>query len=265
MLGMRAEAEGGPETRALPLRTARTAEDAPEGDAPADADTEPVAEAPAEPEAAEPQGVPSFDDEPQMPDTEGAVAENHEALRLSLVVRQRLRPARRTRATCRSSMALGGTWPPRSPCRLCRRSRLTRLSPSCGFTQQTARRQKLRCGYNGQHSNGGHRGACRRGMIMGKTFSFVPGKSFAAPPLASALLWPRARCRDPRHGCRYRQRRPGLMRDTYDAEKLRRLPRSATLVRWSTPRPMTCAPYRLARERMDQLREQPNDAIRAAT
>ena len=54
--------------------------DAPEGDAPADADTEPVAETPAEPEPAEPQDVPSFDDEPQMPiDTEGAVAENHEA------------------------------------------------------------------------------------------------------------------------------------------------------------------------------------------
>ena len=56
------------------------AEDAPEGSAPAEADAEPVAEAPAEPESAEPQGVPSFDDEPQMPiDTEGAVVENHEA------------------------------------------------------------------------------------------------------------------------------------------------------------------------------------------
>ena len=34
----------------------------------------------ADAEAAEPQGVPSFDDEPQMPiDTEGAVVENHEA------------------------------------------------------------------------------------------------------------------------------------------------------------------------------------------
>ena len=59
VLGMRAEAEG---------------------EAPAEADAEPVAEAPAEPESAEPQGVPSFDDEPQMPiDTEGAVVENHEA------------------------------------------------------------------------------------------------------------------------------------------------------------------------------------------
>ena len=46
----------------------------------AEADAEPVADAPAEPESAEPQGVPSFDDEPQEAiDTEGAVAENHEA------------------------------------------------------------------------------------------------------------------------------------------------------------------------------------------
>ena len=51
--------------------------------------------------------------------------------RPSLAVRQRPRPARRTRATCRSSMAPARTRPPRSPCRLCRRSRLTRLSPSC--------------------------------------------------------------------------------------------------------------------------------------
>lgn len=53
VLGMRAEAEG-----------------ADGGDAPVDA----------EPVAAEPQGVPNFDDEPQVAiDTEGAVAENHEA------------------------------------------------------------------------------------------------------------------------------------------------------------------------------------------
>ena len=56
VLGMRAEAEG-----------------ADEGDVPVDA--EPVADA-----TAEPQGVPNFDDEPQVAiDTEGAVAENHEA------------------------------------------------------------------------------------------------------------------------------------------------------------------------------------------
>lgn len=61
VLGMRAEAEG-----------------ADEGDVPVDA--EPVADATAEPVPAEPQGVPNFDDEPQVAiDTEGAVAENHEA------------------------------------------------------------------------------------------------------------------------------------------------------------------------------------------
>lgn len=61
VLGMRAEAEG-----------------ADEGDVPVDA--EPVADATAEPVPTEPQGVPNFDDEPQVAiDTEGAVAENHEA------------------------------------------------------------------------------------------------------------------------------------------------------------------------------------------
>lgn len=40
----------------------------------------PVADATAEPVPTEPQGVPNFDDEPQVAiDTEGAVAENHEA------------------------------------------------------------------------------------------------------------------------------------------------------------------------------------------
>ena len=49
-----------------------------EGDVPVDA--EPVADATAEPVPTEPQGVPNFDDEPQVAiDTEGAVAENHEA------------------------------------------------------------------------------------------------------------------------------------------------------------------------------------------
>ena len=81
VLGMRAEAEGKDPHEAVAAANGEdVAEDASEGDAPADADTEPVAVAPAELESAEPQGVPSFDDEPQMPiDTEGAVAENHEA------------------------------------------------------------------------------------------------------------------------------------------------------------------------------------------
>lgn len=61
VLGMRAEAEG-----------------ADEGDVPADAES--VADATAEPVPTELQGVPNFDDEPQVAiDTEGAVAENHEA------------------------------------------------------------------------------------------------------------------------------------------------------------------------------------------
>ena len=81
VLGMRAEAEGKDPHEAVAAANGEdVAEDAPEHDAPAEADAEPVAEAPAEPESAEPQGVPSFDDEPQMPiDTEGAVVENHEA------------------------------------------------------------------------------------------------------------------------------------------------------------------------------------------
>lgn len=69
VLGMRAEAEAG---------------DATEDEAPAEAAVDPVDEAPAEAavelESAEPQGVPSFDDEPQEAiDTEGATAESHEA------------------------------------------------------------------------------------------------------------------------------------------------------------------------------------------
>lgn len=81
VLGMRAEAEGKDPHEAVAAANGEdVAEDAPEGDAPADADTKPVVEAPAEPESAEPQGVPNFDDEPRMAiDTEGAVAENHEA------------------------------------------------------------------------------------------------------------------------------------------------------------------------------------------
>ena len=81
VLGMRAEAEGKDPHEAV---AAANAEDATEGEAPIDANTEPVVEAAveeaAESEPAEPQGVPSFDDEPQEAiDTEGATAESHEA------------------------------------------------------------------------------------------------------------------------------------------------------------------------------------------
>lgn len=71
VLGMRAEAEGKDPHEAV---AAANGEDAAEDVAEDDA---PVA---AEPEPSEPQGVPSFDDEPRMViDTEGATAENHEA------------------------------------------------------------------------------------------------------------------------------------------------------------------------------------------
>ena len=83
VLGMRAEAEGKDPREAVAAANSEDAAEA-EVEAPADADIEPAAEAAAdataEPEPAEPQGVPNFDDEPQMAiDTEGAVAENHEA------------------------------------------------------------------------------------------------------------------------------------------------------------------------------------------
>lgn len=80
VLGMRAEAEGKDPHEAVAAANGEdAAEDAVEGDAPADDDVDPVVDAAAEP-AAEPQGVPNFDDEPQVAiDTEGAVVENHEA------------------------------------------------------------------------------------------------------------------------------------------------------------------------------------------
>ncbi len=97
VLGMRAEAEGKDPHEAVAAANAEgEAGDATEGEAPAEAAVEPVDEASAEAavdpvddapaeetveaEPAEPQGVPSFDDEPQeVIDTEGATAESHEA------------------------------------------------------------------------------------------------------------------------------------------------------------------------------------------
>lgn len=79
VLGMRAEAEGKDPHEAI---AAANAEDVAEGGAPADSEpgVEAAAEEAVEPEPAEPQGVPSFDDEPQEAiDTEGATAESHEA------------------------------------------------------------------------------------------------------------------------------------------------------------------------------------------
>ena len=81
VLGMRAESEGKDPHEAV---AAANAEDATEGEPPVDATVEPVVEAAAEEavesEPVEPQGAPSFDDEPQEAiDTEGATAESHEA------------------------------------------------------------------------------------------------------------------------------------------------------------------------------------------
>lgn len=80
VLGMRAEAEGKDPHEAVAAANGEdVADDAAEDDAPADVDVDSVVDADAEP-AAEPQGVPNFEDEPQVAiDTEGAVVENHEA------------------------------------------------------------------------------------------------------------------------------------------------------------------------------------------
>lgn len=92
VLGMRAEAEGKDPHEAVAAANAEgEAGDTTEGEAPAEAAVEPAepaveasaeaaSEPEPEPEPAEPQGVPSFDDEPQeVIDTEGATAESHEA------------------------------------------------------------------------------------------------------------------------------------------------------------------------------------------
>lgn len=81
VLGMRAEAEGKDPHEAVAAANAEgEAGDTAEGVEPAEAAVEAPAEEGVEPESAEPQGVPSFDDEPQEAiDTEGATAESHEA------------------------------------------------------------------------------------------------------------------------------------------------------------------------------------------
>lgn len=84
VLGMRAEAEGKDPHEAVAAANGEdVAEDAVEDDAAAgsEAAAEPVSDTAAGPESepAEPQGVPSFDDEPQVViDTEGATVESHE-------------------------------------------------------------------------------------------------------------------------------------------------------------------------------------------
>ena len=81
VLGMRAEAEGkDPHEAVAAAKAGDEAGDTAEAVEPAEAAVEASAEVASEPESAEPQGVPSFDDEPQEAiDTEGATAESHEA------------------------------------------------------------------------------------------------------------------------------------------------------------------------------------------
>ena len=82
VLGMRAEAEGkDPHEAVAAANAGDEAGDTAEAVEPADeASAEAASEPELEPEPAEPQGVPSFDDEPQEAiDTEGATAESHEA------------------------------------------------------------------------------------------------------------------------------------------------------------------------------------------
>lgn len=80
VLGMRAEAEGkDPHEAVAAANAGDEAGDTAEAVEPADEASAEAASEP-EPESAEPQGVPSFDDEPQEAiDTEGATAESHEA------------------------------------------------------------------------------------------------------------------------------------------------------------------------------------------
>lgn len=79
VLGMRAEAEGKDPREAVAAANGE-AGDATEDEAPAEETVEAAAEEAVEAEPTEPQGVPSFDDEPQeVIDTEGATAESHEA------------------------------------------------------------------------------------------------------------------------------------------------------------------------------------------
>ena len=81
VLGMRAEAEGkDPHEAVAAANAGDEAGDTAEAVEPAGEAVEASAEAASEPDSAEPQGVPSFDDEPQEAiDTEGATAESHEA------------------------------------------------------------------------------------------------------------------------------------------------------------------------------------------
>ena len=139
VLGMRAEAEGKDPHEAVAAANGEdTAEDegADEGDVPADA--EPVADATAEPSRSppSPRASPTLTTSPRWRLIPRARLPRTTRPPLpSLAVRRRFQQDLRMRAVCRSWTAPARTRVPRWPCRLCRRSRPTRLSPSrtCAF------------------------------------------------------------------------------------------------------------------------------------
>ena len=134
VLGMRAEAEGKDPHEAVAAANGEDAaedEGADEGDVPVDA--EPVADATAEPvpetvDAARAEYGDDLIPRARLPRTTRPPLP-------SLAVRRRFRQDLRMRAACRSWTAPARTRVPRWPCRLCLRSRPTRLSPSrtCAF------------------------------------------------------------------------------------------------------------------------------------
>ncbi len=141
VLGMRAEAEGKDPHEAVAAANGEdVAEDAPEGDAPAVRPTPTPSPLPTRllsPSLRSPKASRALTTSRRCQSIPRVRSpRTTRPPRPSLAVRQRLRSARRTRATCRSLMAPARIRPPRSPCRLRLRSRLTRLSPlcTCAFT-----------------------------------------------------------------------------------------------------------------------------------
>ena len=142
VLGMRAEAEGKDPHEAVAAANGEdVAEDAVEGDAAAGSET--AAEPVSDTAHRGPRGLPSPRAFPALTTSRRWLlipkARPSRATRSplpSLAVRQRFRQDLRTRAACRSWTAPARTLPPRWPCRPCRGSKFTRLSPpsTCAFT-----------------------------------------------------------------------------------------------------------------------------------